>query len=86
MNEIDYCNTINEAINEHFREQNDGFDSDVWCDERIEEGVIALTWHTFLDEYITEEYVTEVAEYIFNTFNEINQILTPFKDFERGKC
>lgn len=85
MNETDYCNKISNAINEHFREQNDGLDSDVWCDERIDEGVIALTWHCHLDFYVTEDYVDEVADFIFKNFTEVNHILTPFKDYNRNK-
>lgn len=83
MTEDEYCNCINEKINEHFRERNDGFDSDVFCDERIEEGVIALNWHVYLDSYIEPEYVKDCADYVFSTFPEVKEILTPCGDYKR---
>lgn len=83
MNGTDYCNGINTQIDEHFREQNNGFDSDVFCDERIDEGVIALNWHTSLDNYITTEYVKDVALFVFATFSDVRCILTPCGDYER---
>lgn len=83
MNETDYCNMISNAINEHFRDENGGFDSDVFVDERIMPGVIALNWHTFLNSYVTTEYVTRVAEFVFSKFSEVEQILSPCKDFKR---
>lgn len=83
MNETDYCNRISDAINEHFREENNGHDSDVFVDECIEPGVIALNWHTYLDSYVTTEYVTRVAQFVFSKFSEVTQILSPCKDFKR---
>lgn len=83
MNENDYCNMINEAINKKFREENEGCDSDVFVDERIENGVIALNWHTFLDSYITYDYIQRVTNYIFASFPDVKQILTPGGDFKR---
>lgn len=83
MNETDYCNMISKAINEHFRKENEGDDSVVFVDERIDEGVIALNWHTYLDPYVTTDYVTRVAEFVFSAFKEVRKILSPCKDFER---
>lgn len=83
MNETDYCNMISDAIDEHFREENNGHDSDVFVDERIEPGVIALNWHTCLDSYVKSDYVTRVAQFVFSMFSEVTQILSPCKDFKR---
>lgn len=85
MNETDYCNMISDAIDERFRAYNKGFDSDVFCDERIEDGVIALNWHTYLDGYVTTEYVDRVANFVLSRFNEVNRILTPCRDYQRKK-
>ena len=85
MNETDYCNMISEAINEHFREENDGCDSDVFVDERIEPGVIALNWHVYMDCYVKTEYVCRVAAFVFEKFSEVEQILSPCKDFKRNE-
>ena len=82
MNEADYCNKINEAINGHFREENHGCDSDVFVDERIEEDVIALNWHLYVD-WITIGQVSRIAAFIFDAFPEVNIIMSPIKDFER---
>ena len=82
-NETDYCNDINEKINEHFRVENDGCDSDVFVDELIEDGVIALNWHTFLDGCVNYHDVQRVAQFVFGAFPEVQRILSPDGDFER---
>ena len=83
MNETDYCNMISEAINKHFWWTNSESNSIVFVDERIEPGVIALNWHTHLDQYVTLDYVTRVAQFIFSEFSEVSEILSPCKDFKR---
>ena len=83
MNEIEYCDKINEAISEHFRAENNGDDSDVFVDELVHTGVIALNWHTFLDEYVTMGYVRKVAQFVFDNFADIEQIMSPCEDFKR---
>ncbi len=83
-NETDYCNRISEAISEHFRTENDGDDSDVFVDEVVEDGVIALNWHTYLDCYVTTDYVSRVAAFVFEKFPEVKTIMSPCKDFERN--
>lgn len=83
-NETDYCNRISDAINENFRYENNGFDSDVFVDEVIEDGVIALNWHVYLDDYVSTAYVCKVAAFVFEKFPEVNRIMSPCKDFERS--
>ena len=83
MDETDYCNRLNEAINNNFRTINNGDDSDVFVDERIEDGVIALTWHTHLDLFIKPDYVKSVSEFILSSFPDVHTILSPIKDFRR---
>lgn len=83
-NETDYCNRISDAINEHFRTENNGDDSDVFVDEVVEDGVIALNWHTYLDCYVTTDYVSRVATFVFGAFPEVKTIMSPCKDFERN--
>lgn len=83
MNETDYCNSISNAINERFRQENGGLDSDVFVDEIIEPGIIVLNWHTFLDKYIKMEYVCRVADFVFDSFTDVQQILSPCRDFKR---
>lgn len=83
MNETDYCNKLNEAINNNFRSMNNGDDSDVFVDERIEDGVIAITWHTYLDSFIEPDYVKSVAEFILSSFPDVHTILSPIEDFKR---
>ncbi len=82
--EDEVCNMISDSINEHFREENNGCDSDVFVDEVIEDGVIALNWHTFLDCYVTTDYVTRVAAFVFEKFPDVKTIMSPCKDFERN--
>ena len=85
-NKTDYCTSINDKIDEHFRQENNYRDSDVWVDELIEDDVIALNWSPFIDEYVTYDYVKRVAEFVFDAFPEIHQILSPCGNFERSKC
>ena len=84
MNETDYCNKISDAIHEHFREENNGYDSLVFVDEVIQDGVIVLNWHTFNDCYVHTEYVERVARFVFDTFEDVKHILSPCKDFKRS--
>ena len=78
------CNHISNSIHEHFRKENNGYDSDVWVDEVIEDGVIALNWHTYLDSYVTTDYVDRVAAFVFEKFPEVKTIMSPSKDYERN--
>ena len=86
MNESEFCNKISDAINVNFRKENNGYDSDVFVDEVIDDGVIALNWHVYLDctDYCpTLDYVKRVAEFVFEKFSEVKTILSPCGDFER---
>lgn len=83
MTQEEYCNSINDKIHEHFREYNNGYDSDVFVDEKIDDDVIAINWHTYNDPYIHKEYVDMVAEYIFSIEEGINTIMSPIKDYQR---
>lgn len=83
MTKNDYLNKINEAINEHFRNENDDFDSDVYADDLLRNDAISLAWAVFLDEYVTEDYVSRVARFIFDTFKDINTIISPCKLYKR---
>lgn len=82
-NEDEICNKISNEIHDHFREENHGDDSPVFVDEVIEDGVIALNWHVYNDCYVTTDYVSRVAEFVFANFSKVNIIMSPCKDFER---
>jgi len=82
--ENEVCNHISDSIHEYFREENNGYDSDVFVDEVIEDGVIALNWHTYLDSYVTTDYVNRVAAFVFEKFPEVKTIMSPCKDYERN--
>ena len=83
LNEDEYCGMINAAINERFREENFGCNSDVFVDEIIEDGVIVLNWHVNMGEFIKFNYVQRVANFIFVKFAGVSQILSPCGDFKR---
>ena len=83
MDDLYYCNMINNAINERFREENFGCDSDVFVEERLGDGVIALNWHLYMDHFVTYNYVQRVANFIFVKFAGVEQILSPCGDFNR---
>lgn len=82
--EDEVCNRISNAVHENFREENYGYDSDVFVDEVIEDGVIALNWHYWLDWAITYDYVSRVANFIFKKFPEVNVIMSPCGDFQKN--
>lgn len=89
MEREEYRKIVNEMekkIDDHFREENDGFDSPVgpeYIDDGEDNGVVGLNWHTFLDEEITEKYVARIANFILAEFKPISLVITPYGDFHR---
>lgn len=83
MNENEFCKYLNDAISNHFREENEGNDSDVYVEKVIDEGVIGLNWRTRLDECITMANIESIAIFILDEFLEVEQVLTPFGPYKR---
>ncbi len=83
MNENEFCRHLNNAISNHFREENEGNNGDVYAEKVIDEGVIGLNWRTRLDERIMRANIESVAIFILDEFLEVEQVLTPFGPYKR---
>ncbi len=82
-------NEINEIINEKFRIHNGGFDSDFFIDEYLNSESVCLNVHVGVLNWMNEniephkEMFKNVCAFIFETFDSINLIYSPFGDVNR---
>ena len=69
---------INDALNNAWNEMtNDEKDCPMWCD-LCSDGVAYMTWHKYMDKYITSSDFRYAALVIMKTFDNINEVQSPF--------